>query len=87
MPYPAACRPQAWAAGGALLLLRACLGLRPHVPAGRLVVAPIWPPPFSRLEVRGLPLAGRTVAVRIDEDDGVDVDVTGPALDVEVVSP
>ena len=85
VPYPAACRPQAWAAGGALLLLRACLGLHPDIPAGRLVVAPLRPAPFRLLELRDLPVAGRTVSIRIDEQRGVDVEVRGGTLELDIV--
>jgi glycogen debranching enzyme len=84
VPYPAACRPQAWAAGGALLLLRACLGLRPDLPDDHLTIAPLWPAPFRTLEVRDLPVAGRTLSLRVDATDGVDLQVRGDPLDVRV---
>lgn len=51
LPYPAACRPQAWAAGAALLAVRAVLGLHPHVPRGRLVISPMSPAPYQWLLV------------------------------------
>jgi glycogen debranching enzyme len=35
VPYPAACRPQAWSAAAAIVLVQAVLGLRVDVPAGR----------------------------------------------------
>ncbi len=85
VPYPSACRPQAWAAGGALLLLRACLRLQPAIPDGRLIVAPLQPPPFRRLEVYGLPVAGRDLDLRIDRDGELDLDVHGEPLDIEVL--
>lgn len=87
VPYPVACRPQAWAAGAPLLLLRAVLGLQPDVPNGRLVVAPMWPPPVRAAEVAGLPLAGRSVSIRVDAERGVEVEVEGPPLEVRVVDP
>jgi glycogen debranching enzyme len=40
LPYPHSCRPQAWSAAS-LGVLRARLGLRPHLPAGRLAIRPI----------------------------------------------
>jgi glycogen debranching enzyme len=86
VPYPAACRPQAWAAGGALLLLRACLGLTPHIPDGRLTIAPLWPPPFSWLEADRLPIAGREVTIRMDAERGVDAQVDGDHLTIDVVT-
>ena len=87
VPYPASCRPQAWAAGGALLLLRACLGLHPDLPHDRLEITPLWPPPYRRLEVRGLHVGGRILSLRVDSDQGVDVQVDGEPLDVRVTVP
>jgi glycogen debranching enzyme len=46
VPYPVACRPQAWAAGSFPLILQAILGLAPNAPQGELLVArprlPYW---------------------------------------------
>jgi glycogen debranching enzyme len=84
VPYPAACRPQAWAAGGALLLLRACLGLQADIPAGRLAIAPLRPLPFRALELRDLPVAGCEVSIRIDGQHAVDVEVRGGALELDI---
>lgn len=86
VPYPVACRPQAWAAGAGPLLLRACLGLDAHVPRGRLVLRPLWPPPFASLEVVGLPVGGGRLHVRVDAH-GVQADVEGIDLSVEVDRP
>ncbi|GIT78958.1 amylo-alpha-1,6-glucosidase [Leifsonia sp. LS1] len=40
IPYPAACRPQAWSAAAAVAVLTARLGLTADAPAGRLDVTP-----------------------------------------------
>lgn len=82
LPYPAACRPQAWAAGAALLLLRTVLGLHPHVPNGRLVLQPMMPPPFGDLRVRGLALAGGRLSLTIDQS-GVSVQEVPDGLQVD----
>jgi glycogen debranching enzyme len=82
VPYPAACRPQAWSAAAALLLVRACLRPRPAVPDGRLTLAPLWPPPFARLELRDLPLAGGTLDLVVDTTTGVDHELRGTELDI-----
>ena len=37
MPYPAACRPQAWSAAASILILRTWLGLHPDVRLGARV--------------------------------------------------
>ena len=51
VPYPAACRPQAWSAAAAVALVEATLGLCPDVPGGVLRVAPARPSPVGRLRV------------------------------------
>ena len=40
VPYPTACRPQAWAAGVPLSFVPLLLGLEPHVPAGTVSLQP-----------------------------------------------
>lgn len=82
LPYPSACSPQAWAAGAALLALRAILGLEPDLPNGVLHVRPMEPFPFGRLIVNGMPLAGGTLGLALE--DGVLRVLESPA-DVEVV--
>lgn len=82
VPYPVACRPQAWSAAAALLLLRACLGADARVPEGRVELAPLWPPPFARLEVAGFPLAGGRFDLVIDASSGISLDRGATDLDV-----
>lgn len=62
--YPAASRPQAWAAASLLLLLRAWLGLEVDVPRGRVWVAPELPAGIDRLTLRGLAIGSAQVDVR-----------------------
>jgi glycogen debranching enzyme-like protein len=57
MPYPTACRPQAWSAAAAILILRTWLGLDPDVPGGRVRLRPMPGAPV----VRGLRIAGHPV--------------------------
>jgi glycogen debranching enzyme len=68
VPYPAACRPQAWAAAAAVVVLSAATGLRPDVPAGRVDVAPVAPWPFGRTVVDGLSAGGDPLRVEVDRD-------------------
>lgn len=56
VPYPAACRPQAWSAAAAVAVLSARLGLRADAPAGRLDVDP--DPNAGAMHVEGLRFAG-----------------------------
>ena len=58
LAYPAACRPQAWSAAAALVVLTATLGLEPDVPGGRIRLHPLRPSPVGDLTVRGLRVAG-----------------------------
>lgn len=75
MPYPAACRPQAWSAASAMALVTAILGLRPDAPAGRLEVGllgrgaggvEVSGVEVSGMEVNGLRLAGEPVSLRAE---------------------
>ncbi|WP_341360739.1 glycogen debranching N-terminal domain-containing protein [Georgenia sp. M64] len=87
VPYPAACRPQAWSAASAVVLLGAFLGLEPDVPAGRLGVRPVVPAPFGALEVRGLQVAGRELTVAVDAGGHVVTAETLAPVRVEPGSP
>ena len=64
-PYPAACRPQAWAAASSVVLLTVALGLQPDVPAGRLVLRPCRPSPFGELTVHGLRIGDATFGIHL----------------------
>jgi len=68
LPYPAACRPQAWAAAAVVGVVAAMLGLHPDVPAGRLTLTPMRPAPFGPLEVRGLRIGAGALSVRVAAD-------------------
>ncbi len=83
VPYPTACRPQAWAAAGALLLVRSALGLDVDVPAGRITLRPMHPAPFEWLEIRGMPVGEGTVDIRWD--GRISVAQHGTDLVVDVV--
>jgi len=56
IPYPAACRPQAWSAAAAVAVLSARLGLQADAPAGTFSVDP--DPAAGSIRVRGLRFAG-----------------------------
>jgi glycogen debranching enzyme len=62
VPYPVACRPQAWAAGSIPMILTAILGLRPDAPRGHLyIVKPQLPPWLDRVQIRNLRIGAATV--------------------------
>jgi glycogen debranching enzyme len=55
VPYPVACRPQAWAAGSVPLMTQAILGLCPDAPNRRLyIVRPRLPEWLDTVDLRGL---------------------------------
>lgn len=82
-PYPASCRPQAWAAASAGALVEVLLGVRADAPAGVVRLAPLAPSPFGALRVEGLRLGGESWSVAVDAAGDV-VDVQAPD-GVEVV--
>lgn len=69
IPYPAACRPQAWSAAAAVAVLGARLGLRADAQAGTLDVAPV--PGVGAIEVSGLRFAGRPMTIAVDDAGSV----------------
>jgi glycogen debranching enzyme len=66
VPYPTACRPQAWAAGVPLSLVSLFLGLEPSVPDGVISLSPLLPPGHDVLEVRGIPFPSGPLSVAVD---------------------
>ncbi|MEE1805461.1 hypothetical protein [Streptomyces sp. BE133] len=52
-PYPASCRPQAWAAASSVMVLQSVLGLSADVPGGTLTVAPGFAEAYRPLKVEG----------------------------------
>ncbi|MEN3305803.1 MAG: hypothetical protein V7603_2005 [Micromonosporaceae bacterium] len=89
VPYPAACRPQAWSAAAAVAVLQAVLGLEPDVPARELRVCPPAGTPLGAVAARGLRLAGRPFEVVLEHGRAPEVaglpagfSVTGPPVPV-----
>lgn len=68
IPYPAACRPQAWSAAAAVAVLGALVGLDIDVPAGRISAHPAQPSPVGALRVEGLSAGGNSLNLEIDRD-------------------
>jgi glycogen debranching enzyme len=78
VPYPASCRPQAWAAAAVVELLRVLLGLSVDVPAGEITLDPPSPSPVGAISVRGLAVGGGRLDVEIDREGRV-THVSAPA--------
>jgi glycogen debranching enzyme len=82
VPYPSSCSPQAWAAGAAVLLTTALLGLEPDVPAGVVRLDPRLPDGAS-IELRGVQLGHERLDLRARGHEIVDATVSG-SLTIEV---
>jgi glycogen debranching enzyme len=79
VPYAAACRPQAWAAGASLTVVRALLGLEPDVPNGILRINPMLHPDQT-IAIRGLRCGEHEVS--LTATGGELVEIEAPTLDV-----
>ncbi len=73
VPYPAACRPQAWSAAAAVTLLSSVLGLSVDVPAGHVSASPVAPWPLGATVVEGLRAGGDPLAVAVDDAGAAEV--------------
>ncbi|MCW2879016.1 MAG: hypothetical protein JWQ95_3116 [Sphaerisporangium sp.] len=73
VPYPAACRPQAWSAAAAVAIVHAALGVYPDVPSGRVSLRPLAGAPLGALAVDGFRIAGAEVGVAVDGHGAVTV--------------
>jgi glycogen debranching enzyme len=89
VPYPVACKPQAWAAAAIPYLMTSGLGLRAEGLERRLLVRrPSLPHWVSRVEVEGLRIAGSSVDLlfeRAGAGEGVALTDARIDGDVEVV--
>jgi glycogen debranching enzyme len=87
VPYPVACKPQAWAAGSVFLLLQAALGLRIDAWKRRITFARIMLPPWlGELSLRGLQVGDGRVDLHIVRGRwSAAVEVVDKQGDVEIV--
>ena len=67
VPYPAACRPQAWASASSLLMLRSLLIAEADVPEGIVTLRPIDPLPCSHIALTGMRVGDGTIDVVVDD--------------------
>lgn len=80
LPWPAACRPQAWAAAAPLAALVALLGLEVDVPAGRVSARSMLPQTLLPLTVSGLRLGGHDLDVEVDGEGTVHARTDHPGV-------
>jgi glycogen debranching enzyme len=70
--YPVACRPQAWASGAPLLMLRSYGGITADAPNKRLyIVRPQLPEWLERIEVLGMRVGSARIDLTFSSRDGV----------------
>jgi hypothetical protein len=82
VPYPVACRPQAWAAGTIPYLLVNALGLRADGLSGHLRVRrPSLPRWLDRVEIKHLEIAGSRVDLLFERAAGGHVALTDARVD------
>ncbi len=86
-PYPASCRPQAWAAASAGLVVSTVLGLRADAPGGRLLLSPLPDPPCGAVRVDGIRVGGLPVAVEVSATGQVLAVEAPPELEVVAATP
>ncbi|MBA2324630.1 MAG: glycosyltransferase [Pseudonocardiales bacterium] len=85
VPYPTACRPQAWAAGVPLAIVALCLGLQPDTPAGSVSLDPVLPRNVRRLEAHGIQLPGGELS-GIHDAQGTKTITAPPGLRIELAA-
>jgi glycogen debranching enzyme len=87
VPYPAACRPQAWSAAAAVALLSAIVGATADVPAGAVTVSPMAPSPVGAVTVNGLRVARQPLSLGIAADGSLRTIDAPPGLTVGSAQP
>ena len=77
VPYPVACRPQAWASGVVFQLIQACVRLKCDLVARRLIIdRPTLPPFLTTLHMQNVELPFGSVDLLFERHaHGVDVTV------------
>jgi hypothetical protein len=83
--YPAACRPQGWAAAASLAVLVAVSGVRPDLEAGVVRHPRRTSSVLGAFTLRGLRVGTEQLEVHVDHDGLVRVEVTGATLTTEAV--
>jgi glycogen debranching enzyme len=72
VPYPVACRPQAWAAAAPLMILQALLGISARAPERLLTInQPQLPDWLGSLEIRNLRVGDASLGLAFTRSQGV----------------
>src|SRR5262249_10562207 len=76
--YPNPNRPQAWASGAVILLVRAILGLDVNALEKRVWLRPVPVPGVNQLRIQGVPIAGSKATITLAVKDGAPkAEITG----------
>jgi glycogen debranching enzyme len=81
-PYPAACRPQAWAAAAPIASLVSLLRLEVDVPAGRVTARSALPQTLLPLSVSGLRIGDHDLSLEVAADGQVSIETDHPSVTV-----
>ena len=70
--YPDSCSPQAWAAGSAVMMLQALLGVEIDAEAGTISTSPMLPPDVKSVQLQGMNVMGTPldVDIRLEGSEG-----------------
>jgi glycogen debranching enzyme len=87
VPYPVACKPQAWAAGSVFLFLQATLGLSIDAWENQVSFSgAVLPPWLNRLDIRGLRVGDGHVDLSVTRGRwGAAVEVVDKHGEIEVI--
>jgi glycogen debranching enzyme len=70
--YPVACRPQAWASGSPLLMVRSYGGFAADAPGGKLYIdRPHLPAWLQRIEILGMRVGNARIDLVFSNNDGI----------------
>ncbi|MEY9889129.1 glycogen debranching enzyme [Catenulispora sp. MAP5-51] len=68
-PYPASCRPQAWAAAASVAVVSTLVGIRPDVPGDAVAFQPLPGGVWDGLTAHGFRVGAQAVDVRVESGD------------------
>ena len=85
IPYPTACRPQAWAAGVPLQLATMFLHVEPCLDERRIDLSPALPPSIQALQIEGIAFPTGALGVRVERSGMTQVLSAPEGIAVEIL--
>jgi glycogen debranching enzyme len=86
IPYPTACRPQAWAAGVALSLEMTFLDIVPRLGEGRIAISPALPVGIDVLTVADIPFPTGRLSIKVEQGGATEILAAPGWVVIEVVA-